>query len=55
MPISESQPYLHMDPQVVLEIKEPTQIKNIKKWLFMLNMTETEMTTLFKKVSIPAT
>jgi len=41
--ITKSQPYLHRDPEVVLEIRKHTQIKNIKKRLFMLNMTEAEI------------
>jgi transposase len=53
--ITKSQPYLHRDPEVVLEIRKHTQIKNIKKRLFMLNLTETEIISIFKKVSLPAT
>jgi transposase len=51
--ITKSQPYKQKDPQVVLQVKKHAQIKNIKRRLFSLNLTETEMISMFKNLSLP--
>jgi hypothetical protein len=53
--ITKNQPYLQYDTRTLTEQRKNAQVKNIKKRLFRLNLTETEMISLFKKTSFPVT
>ena len=53
--ITKHQPYLQYDALTLSEQRKNAQVKNIKKRLFRLNLTEAEMISLFKKVSFPIT
>jgi hypothetical protein len=53
--ITKNQPYLQYDALTLMERRKKAQVKNIKKRLFMLDLTETEMINLFKKTSLPVT
>jgi transposase len=53
--ITKNQPYLQHDTFTLTEQIKTAQVKNIKKRLFKLNLTEPEMINLFKKTSLPVT
>jgi len=53
--IIKSQDYIQHDTQSLTEKRKNAQISNIKKRLFRLNLTETEMNAIFKKTSLSIT
>ena len=53
--ITKNQPYLQNDDQMLMEKRKNAQVNNIKQRLFKLNLTESEMISIFKKTSLPAT
>jgi len=53
--ITKNLPYLQQDTTALWEKRKDTQVKNIKKRLFKLNLSDSEMLDLFKKTSLPAT
>ncbi|MBN8852868.1 MAG: hypothetical protein BGO55_03835 [Sphingobacteriales bacterium 50-39] len=53
--IIKSQHYIQHDLQTLTEKRKNAQILNIKKRLFRLNLTETEMNTIFQKTSLSVT
>lgn len=53
--IIKSQNYIQHDIQTLTEKRKNAQITNIKKRLFRLNLTETEMTAIFQKTSLSIT
>jgi hypothetical protein len=53
--ITKNQPFFQQDSQILLEKRKNAQVKNIKQRLFRLNLTESEMISIFKKTSLPAT
>ena len=53
--IIKSQNYIQHDVQTLTEKRKNAQISNIKKRLFRLNLTETEMTAIFQKTSLSIT
>jgi len=53
--ITKHQPYLPYDAVTLSEQRKNVQVKNIKKRLFRLNLTEIQMVSLFKKISFPVT
>jgi len=50
--ITKNQPYIQQDSQILLEKRKDAQVKNIKKRLFKLNLTDSEMISIFKKTSL---
>ncbi|HVY76215.1 MAG TPA: hypothetical protein VG890_15405 [Puia sp.] len=53
--ITKNQPYLQYDTLTLTEQRKNAQVKDIKKRLFKLNLTQTEMINLFKNTSLPET
>jgi len=53
--ITKNQPYLQHDSQILFEKRKTAQVKNIKNRLFKLNLTDSEMISLFKRTSLPDT
>jgi transposase len=53
--VTKNQPYLQHDSQILFEKRKNAQVKNIKNRLFKLNLTDSEMISLFKKTSLPDT
>ena len=53
--ITKTQPYRQPNLQLQLEKRIHAQVKNIKMRLFRLNLTDSEMTELFRKTSFPST
>jgi len=53
--VTKNQSYRHPNPELLMERRKNAQIKNIKMRLFRLNLTDTEITALFEKISFPST